>query len=77
MNSYPTYKPSGIEWLGDIPEHWEVKRIKNVSLKVQTGTTPKTAISKYYEAEDINWFTPVDFSKDILLVNAKNKISQI
>jgi len=77
MNSYPTYKPSGIEWLGDIPEHWEGKRIKNVSLKVQTGTTPKTAISKYYEAEDINWFTPVDFSKDILLVNAKNKISQI
>ena len=24
-------KPSGIEWLGDIPEHWRVKRIKNVS----------------------------------------------
>ena len=25
-----TYKPSGIEWLGDIPEHWEVKRLKDV-----------------------------------------------
>ena len=23
-------KPSGIKWLGDIPEHWEVKRVKNV-----------------------------------------------
>jgi len=23
---YPTYKPSGIEWLGDIPGHWQVKR---------------------------------------------------
>ena len=22
MSTYPTYKPSGIEWLGDIPEHW-------------------------------------------------------
>ena len=21
---YPKYKPSGVEWLGDIPEHWEV-----------------------------------------------------
>ena len=23
---YPAYKPSGVEWLGDLPEHWEVKR---------------------------------------------------
>jgi type I restriction enzyme, S subunit len=27
---YPRYKPSGIEWLGDVPEHWEVKRLKEV-----------------------------------------------
>ena len=25
---YPAYKPSGVEWLGDVPEHWEVKRFK-------------------------------------------------
>ena len=25
---YPKYKPSGIDWLGDIPEGWEVKRLK-------------------------------------------------
>ena len=23
---YPAYKPSGVEWLGDVPEHWEVRR---------------------------------------------------
>ena len=23
---YPKYKPSGVEWLGGVPEHWEVKR---------------------------------------------------
>ena len=23
---YPTYKPSGVDWLDDVPEHWEVKR---------------------------------------------------
>jgi len=26
--TYPAYKPSGIEWLGAIPEHWEVHRLK-------------------------------------------------
>ena len=25
---YPQTKPSGVEWLGDVPEHWEVKRLK-------------------------------------------------
>ncbi len=24
--TYPKYKPSGVEWLGDVPEHWEVRR---------------------------------------------------
>jgi type I restriction enzyme S subunit len=24
-------KPSGVEWIGDIPEHWEIKRIKNTA----------------------------------------------
>lgn len=33
MNSkpYPAYKPSGVAWLGDVPEHWEVKRLKHVT----------------------------------------------
>ena len=25
---YPAYKPSGVEWLGNIPAHWEIKRLK-------------------------------------------------
>lgn len=28
LPAYPRYKPSGVEWLGDVPEHWEVKRLK-------------------------------------------------
>ena len=33
---YPAYKPSGVEWLGDVPAHWEVRRVKQVS-RVQGG----------------------------------------
>ena len=29
-NPYPHYKPSGVEWLGDVPAHWEVRRLKNI-----------------------------------------------
>jgi len=28
LKSYPKYKPSGVEWLGDVPEHWDVKRLR-------------------------------------------------
>ena len=27
MQRYDSYKPSGVKWLGEIPEHWEVKRL--------------------------------------------------
>ncbi len=27
LKPYPKMKPSGVPWLGDVPEHWEVKRI--------------------------------------------------
>ncbi len=29
LQPYPGYKPSGVEWLGDVPAHWEVRRLRN------------------------------------------------
>ena len=38
MKKYTTYKPSGFEWIGDIPEHWEMISIKHlVSTKITDG----------------------------------------
>jgi len=34
---YPKYKYSGIEWLGDIPEHWEVSKLKFLTNKIVDG----------------------------------------
>jgi type I restriction enzyme, S subunit len=30
-------KDSGVEWLGEIPAHWEVKQIRNIAKSLQTG----------------------------------------
>ena len=30
LKPYPAYKPSGLQWLGDMPAHWEVRRIKTL-----------------------------------------------
>ena len=34
---YPAYKPSGVVWLGDVPEHWEVKRAKGLLVRNDGG----------------------------------------
>ena len=34
---YPVYKDSGVEWLGEVPEHWEVRRLKFLC-DIQTGS---------------------------------------
>jgi type I restriction enzyme S subunit len=36
--SYPKYKPSGVEWLGAVPEHWEVRRLKTLTNFVTSGS---------------------------------------
>jgi type I restriction enzyme S subunit len=41
---YPAYKPSGVEWLGEVPEHWSIIRLKNVlQCRITDGphTTPE------------------------------------
>lgn len=37
-SSYPNYRTSGVPWLADVPQHWDVKRIKELSyLKGRVG----------------------------------------
>lgn len=37
LNSYPRYKDSSVRWLGAVPEHWRVRRLRNVAeLRVST-----------------------------------------
>jgi len=42
MKRYPKYKDSGIEWLGEIPEGWEVRKLKYVA-HVEMGQSPESA----------------------------------
>lgn len=42
LNPNAPMKESGVEWLGEVPAHWDVKRIKQISLLISKGTTPST-----------------------------------
>jgi type I restriction enzyme S subunit len=53
---YPAYKPSGVSWLGDVPEHWAVRAFTRSSV----------------ERADYRGATPTKTESGVFLVTAKN-----
>jgi type I restriction enzyme S subunit len=58
---YPEYKDSGVEWLGKIPKHWEVIRLKQLC-GVVNGSTPRSEVADYWDGH-IVWITPEDLGQ--------------
>lgn len=58
LDPAPRLKPSGVEWLGDVPEHWEVKRLRHLG---------EAIIGLTYDPGDV-----VDEGEGTLLLRATN-----
>lgn len=57
-------KDSGIEWIGEVPEHWEMCRFKDAFRRWTTGITPDSKNYKYFESDickGYTWVTISDF----------------
>lgn len=65
-------KDSGVEWIGKIPEHWNVLRVKDIS-KLQTGTTPPGNEGVNFDNDGIQWFTPADFNEGSIKLGLAEK----
>lgn len=61
----PPLKPSALDWLGDIPNHWEAVTVRRRARRIQTGGTPPTAEERYYEDGTVPWFGPGSFDEQI------------
>jgi len=79
LKAYPKYKESGIEWLGELPEGWEVTKVKyvanftvsNVDKKYQEGETP-IRLFNYTDVYNNEFLT-----NDIDLMAASASLEQI
>ena len=49
LNSNVEMKDSGVEWIGEIPEHWEVTLLKYQTSKIGSGKTPSGGAEVYQE----------------------------
>lgn len=70
-------KDSGIAWIGEMPQDWEVRKVKHY-YKMQTGFTPDSKNSEYYDGENgYDWVTIGDLSEVHVINNTKSKISNL
>ena len=67
-------KDSGIEWIGEIPEGWEVRKVKHY-YSIQTGFTPDTKNELFYDDEyGFDWVNISDLSDGKMITATKKKI---
>ena len=66
---YQVYKPSGLEWLQDVPAHWLPTQVKHVC-SFTTGWTPPTGNSAAYEGSNL-WANISDLGPKVLSECAK------
>ena len=67
LNPNAPLKPSGIEWLGDVPEHWEVKPLRMIA-NVVRGASPRPAGDpRYFGGDAFPWVTVAEITKDDLV----------
>lgn len=80
LNSNVKMKDSGIEWIGEVPEHWEVKRLKNVvecNAKSLGENTPKDSIIKYVEISDVDHVHGINNIQSLMFGEAPSRARRI
>ncbi|WP_055445550.1 restriction endonuclease subunit S [Lacinutrix himadriensis] len=80
MKTYESYKESGINWIGKIPEHWEIKKMKWIT-SIKRGASPRPiADPKYFDDEkgEFSWVRIADVSaSERYLLETKEKLSEL
>ena len=57
-------KPSGVEWLGDVPEHWEIRKLRRCAF-ISGGMTPSMEARRYWGGS-VPWVTPKDMKQAVI-----------
>lgn len=76
MKPYPSYKPSGVPWLGDMPEHWESKAAKflvTCNDDVLTEDVDPATEIVYVEIADVEEGQGIKATTDMLFKDAPSR----
>jgi type I restriction enzyme, S subunit len=68
-------RPSGVDWMGDVPAHWQISTVRRLAERVGTGRTP-SADALCDEDDAVPWYTPGDFGSTLHLPAALRRVRQ-
>lgn len=60
-------KPSGADWLGDIPAHWEVRKLSHCFSRIGSGTTPESGNKRFHEEGVHPWLNTGDLNDGVVV----------
>jgi type I restriction enzyme S subunit len=66
LNPDAPLKPSGVEWLGEVPAHWEVLPVKFVT-RIGNGSTPSRENPDYWKDGDYPWLSSTVVNLDCVI----------
>lgn len=64
LNPDVPMKDSGVEWLGEVPEHWEVSKFGYISLVVRGGSPRPAGDPTLFNGDYSPWVTVAEITKD-------------
>lgn len=62
LNPDVPMKDSGVEWLGEVPEHWDITKLKWIGKTTSGGTPTTSKYEDYYEDGNIPWIRTTDLN---------------
>jgi len=80
LNPHVKMKQSGVEWIGEIPEHWEVKRLKDICLLNIDSLAENTKADyefKYVDISSVNLQNGIFQTEDYTFKNAPSRARRI
>lgn len=79
MKRYEVYKDSGVDWIGQIPKEWQIKKMKWIT-SIKRGASPRPiADTKYFDDDgEYSWVRIADVSaSERYLTETKEKLSEL
>lgn len=77
MKQYDSYKDSGVEWIGEVPSHWEVMKTSLAFHGIGSGTTPSTSKKEFYDDNDGYYWLQTSDLNDGLINDTSKKITKL
>ena len=76
---YAEYKESGVDWLGEIPSHWDFSCLKYALNKVIAGGTPESTNDAYWAESGfgIPWVSIADITKSFEIIKTKRDVTEV